>query len=325
MAGDIAEVLHRAGIPIRESGTNVGREHVNICCPFCFETRFHCGIHQTDGWFFCWVCGAKGQWGKLRKVLRKEHGGEHWGEFTPGRTSRYVDDLIGALPAELEGITRDFVTYNPERMHRDDLDAWEYLVCERGLEAKVIQLLRPGIGMRGPYEGDPDLRDYVTFREGDHLIARSMYADVKPRWYKSGKRLGVWGLPWVHMVSPEWVIVTEGVFDALAVPVGYGVAILGSVTSSIWLDLLAKELPRSVKDICLALDPGAKRETTRDIRIELKDLGFGVQTFDWRVVKDLVERDPKFDLDKLRLSEGRDYVLQLVLESLGVVDDQPLI
>lgn len=319
---DLLTVLDDAGIPHKDRGTNVGRSHINICCPYCYEGRFHCGIHEEDGWFLCWVCGEKGQWRKLAFALKKQHSRLSWQDFKTGRASLFIEDLMGKIPRGLEDITRDFVTYDTDKIHEDDLEAWEYLLLERRLESELVRTIRPGIGMRGPNRGDPDLRGYITFRQGDQLIARSMYEDIEPRWWKSASGIDLWGMQWVQVASPEWVVITEGVFDAIAVPLGHGLAILGSISGDKWLGAIAQNLPESVKDICLALDPGVNKRTVTHIRLELGDLGFNVSVLNWSrdEFRELLS-DESFDLDRLRLRMGRDFVLETVLRTTGVIDD----
>lgn len=54
---DVLGYLHSRGVNYREHGKNVGYNDINVCCPFCGETKFHLGINKIDGRLNCWVCG----------------------------------------------------------------------------------------------------------------------------------------------------------------------------------------------------------------------------------------------------------------------------
>jgi len=72
---DIVGLLDALGLPYRVRGRNVGRDHVNICCPRCGDKRFHLGFHKADGWFKCLRCGTGGRWGKKAKRILAEAAG----------------------------------------------------------------------------------------------------------------------------------------------------------------------------------------------------------------------------------------------------------
>ncbi len=323
MAG-LQELLGRAGIATKLRGTNVGAEHVNIHCPFCHEVKFHCGIHEADGWWKCWVCDEKGQWGKMARRLRQDYPSVPWQEFKPGKSTRYVDDIAGDLPRELIDLTRQFFSYDLNRIDDRDLWHWDYLLNERELEPQLITQLRPGVGLRP--SGGQNLNGYVTFRDGQHLIARAMGTQT-PRWWKSGRGFSVWGLDQMQAARPSWAIVCEGVFDALAVPLGHGLAILGSVASGInWAEAIAERAPAELQQVCIVMDPGVRKKTIYTMKLTLADLGFEVSVFDWDRVPD--DEEEGFDLDRLRVNKGRDHVLEQVLHSMGVIDaddDEPLV
>ena len=68
---DIQQFLINKNIEFRKEGKNVGRNETNICCPFCGEDRYHCGINQGKNLFHCWKCGEKGDIAKfISKLLR---------------------------------------------------------------------------------------------------------------------------------------------------------------------------------------------------------------------------------------------------------------
>lgn len=54
---DIESFLDFHNIEYKTSGKNVGQDWISICCPFCGENRFHCGINLNSKVASCWVCG----------------------------------------------------------------------------------------------------------------------------------------------------------------------------------------------------------------------------------------------------------------------------
>lgn len=68
---DIQQFLINKNIEFRKEGKNVSRGETNICCPFCGEDKYHCGINQGKDLFNCWKCSARGNLVKLiSKLLR---------------------------------------------------------------------------------------------------------------------------------------------------------------------------------------------------------------------------------------------------------------
>src|SRR3972149_3507555 len=60
MPFNIEQFLINNNIGYKTSGKNVSKGEYSICCPFCGEAKFHCGINPSKGLFHCWICGGKG-------------------------------------------------------------------------------------------------------------------------------------------------------------------------------------------------------------------------------------------------------------------------
>lgn len=333
------------GIQYRTQGKNVGRNFVNICCPQCGEDRYHFGIHSTDYWYKCWVCGDGGGRYKLYKLMSAVFPSGDWSFIfkQSGVTTTWADTREEDLSYDLRQLTRPFHSYNPDHMHKADLDCWQYLVLNRRLNLETIQAARPGVGLKVPRRSDSrfagsDLRQYVTFTEGQALTARKLdrYKNsAKPRWWRSPAADTVlYGESWVQSSEPEWLVITEGVFDTLSVPIGYGLGILGSVISQDWLGKFAELVPNSVEAICIALDEDVflqHQDTITNLRLVLKgDFGYEVGLFPWSDKRlQQLDGDIKLDLDNVRLHLGADLVLSCILESVGIIsyeeDKNPLL
>ena len=66
---NIENLLIQKQIEYRKEGKNVSRGEYSICCPFCNENRFHCGINPKKGLFNCWICSSSGSIERLISKL----------------------------------------------------------------------------------------------------------------------------------------------------------------------------------------------------------------------------------------------------------------
>lgn len=328
----VVDMLNRAHIEVRERGANVGRGFVGIDCIFCGESRKHLGVNIDEAFFNCWICGEKGPYWRLARKLKSLYPSIPWHEVDVGKATRYIDVEYAKLRPEVEGSTASFSSWDPDMLTDYEFGLWEYLYDERHLERELIEYLEPLVGLNGPHENDAKLRGYVCFRYGDDVVARKISDHYRgPRYWRSFAGGALWGLEYLRS-APEWVVVCEGVFDALAVPLGRGLAILGSVASPDWIGLLAEKLPRSCRDVVLAFDSGVALDspTISSLRLQLADLGLTVHVWDWEDSRfdDAFEAADECDLDEWRLLSGRAVILDYLLELVGVLDgdlDRPLL
>jgi hypothetical protein len=65
---DTIQYLTDRKIDFLLSGSNVGRDHVNIKCLWCDDPSEHLGIHKITGGFNCWICGRKG---KITEIIKE--------------------------------------------------------------------------------------------------------------------------------------------------------------------------------------------------------------------------------------------------------------
>ena len=325
-------MLNRAHVEVREQGANVGHGWIGVDCFFCGESKKHLGINRDEAHFNCWVCGEKGGYWKLARKLKTIYPSIPWHDVDVGKATRYIDVEYDRLRPEVDRATAPFSSWIDDEMTDYEWRLYDYLLTERCLEPELIEYVEPLIGLDGPDKSDAQLRGYVCFRYGDDVVARKTHdIYMGPRYWRSFGGGALWGLEYVRS-APEWVVLCEGVFDALSIPMGRGLAILGSVASQEWLALLSEELPRSCRDIVIAFDSGigAKSKTIRDIRLQLRDLGLAVHVWDWENPRfdAAFRRRDELDLDEFRVSQGREPILDYLLELVGVLDgdlDRPLL
>ncbi len=58
-AFDIYAYLDSQNIHYKESGKNIGRNFLGVCCPFCGDSSYHLGINKRTKGMTCWKCGRK--------------------------------------------------------------------------------------------------------------------------------------------------------------------------------------------------------------------------------------------------------------------------
>lgn len=300
----LQELLDAHQVPYRDRGTNVGREHLNICCPFCAEVRYHCGIHIQDLWFKCFVCGEGGQWGKLRRQLEVTFPHVPWSELTSDRKAVYMDtqsaNKVLSLKIDLPThYLRKFRTSGDEELKKWMLQKpadLKHKYRSRGLDHLALRALDVRVGKNR-------LDGYVGFVEGRNFVARKWKEGVAgPRWYKRIQdRNFLFGASVVAKTERSIGVITEGVFDMLRFPVGSAVAVLGQAVGDGMLAEIVKVF-RGTETIALALDRDCNAGALANLDLSLRDLGFQVRKFDWKEIYDVTVKDA----DEVFLRYGKD-------------------
>lgn len=70
---DIKAYLSDSQISYRDKGKNVSRGWIEIRCPYddCDDRSFHMGINLKSNKYNCWICGRKGYFIDLIKIIEK--------------------------------------------------------------------------------------------------------------------------------------------------------------------------------------------------------------------------------------------------------------
>lgn len=299
----LQSLLSQARIPIRDKGTNVGNMFINICCPYCDDELFHFGIHESELFFKCLVCGTGGGWHKLvSEKLSRQYPHVDWYSLNQSKYKTRYTDTKEYLPKEISDLTRPMLdTDHTEYQYLTEIPYDDELGDKhrpRGFEPSLIATVNPGVGLG-------KLAGYVTFTSGQNLIARNYCNNSKPRWFKSiNDGVYIYGAEFVREVQPDWIAITEGVFDCLSVPYGHGLAILGSMSSIGWISKLVESIPVHTKSVLLLLDRGVPRSTLYKFELILQDCGLSVFHWNWG----LEEFEGLKDIDECRLIYGREWV-----------------
>lgn len=302
---DLQEILVRAGLPVRTQGRNVGAASFNLCCPFCQEERFHLGIHQEHWYFHCWVCNASGGWHKLRDKLIAD--GVALPKQLPKRQDQhhYVDDKV---VKKLTKSRKPAYSFRSLAMDKDAelidwlLDKPTDLTDElrpRWIHKDYLASIKIGLGTR---------KNWLCFPEGNSLVWRiTPFAKLRDdaKWLTDGTNC-VWGLAMAIIKATDTLWLTEGIFDAMRLPPGQSVAVLGDKITSKQLVKILDELP-SVSKMIIAFDPDVRHANLSKLYLDLQALGIQVDRFD--ASQQIIASPVKMDLDNLCIIRNRKFWL----------------
>lgn len=299
----LSERFDDCGIAYRSYGKNVGRENINICCPFCGEERFHCGIHRAHLYFHCWVCGVGGSWKKLKNLLRSIYPNVSW---DINNNENYTDSEV-VSDAKSEFKIRDYFTKRAEIGELNWLtkipavSELKNKFRTRGLPEKILNFYDIRLGI-GKYE------NYVGFAQGENLIARKYRPDKNKLMHLKSVDSSpfIFNFGICNRTKPKIGVITEGVMDCLRFPYGSSIALLTSNCSDSVIGLIANCF-NSADRIILALDRGVKWEIICNLKLILIDLGYEVIALDWNKIKNRKLKD----VDELTLVYGDKFLLDL--------------
>ena len=319
---EIRHALEVERIEYRDRGTNVGADHINICCPFCSDEKFHCGIHETKYIFHCWVCGSRGKWWKLRQRLIELYGNGSGALHRVDVTVRqpiYVDGkrerYNTKIDSEYDSYFRHFDSFDLAFVSYRDIESIQFLIDypenfkdpyrSRGIDPSILPIISPFIGIG-------EFTNSIGFNvEGEWMVRRYVQTS-KANWWKSKSGL-YYGREFVIDEKPKWVVLTEGVFDVFALPLGYAVALGGTHISSNRFTHFIDSLGSSIDHVILAFDRDVRQSVIDQMCFDVSDLGLGYAVFDWSKIPMCIK-----DIDEVRLRLGPNYMSEWVMDQIGV-------
>ena len=261
---DLQTVLTRHNIEYKTRGKNVGRDYINVCCPFCDETRYHCGIHLINPYYKCFVCNRKGgKWEVLQEL---------------GIYQRVSSDKGDTNISDKKEVKQSYRNFTAK-----DLDAYEWLLDipdlddlsndyrPRGFDKSIIDLSIVKIST-GKYDG------CIAFIDDDTCIHRRFKGKSKGKWYKESIVYPpLFGSKAVKIVQPKILLITEGVFDHLSMPFGHSLAVLTNSISNGQIEKILS-ICKNIEKIVFCLDKGVSIGNITD---ELDDSCVDFSFFDW--------------------------------------------
>lgn len=250
---NIQQYLINNKIGYRSSGKNVSRGEYSICCPFCSESKFHCGINPIKQLFHCWICGNKGD---IAKLLSKLLGIS----YIEARTIiNPVSDLKKALEdrdtkkEEVKEINKPKIFSLPEHTHpfiEDKTNIWQEV---------AIKFLRNKYNLTWEHILNANLHYCVSGKYRNRIIIpcyfdNKMVSFISRAWDNNANKrydncpneeslINIKKILYNYdnmKIGQKLIIVTEGSFDCMKSGLDRSVAVLGTEITKDQLSLLAK-------------------------------------------------------------------------------------
>ena len=308
---DLESILQGAGLAYRVRGKNTGANHINICCPFCGEDRFHCGIHKEKGWFKCFVCGQGGGWFLLAKQLNASlsfhqvpynvFGGAEYITEESAESKEVATDkeLCREFDIKTDAQAIKWLTGKP---YKKDI---KHPLRPRWLPDSVMRASEARMGINR-------LSGYIVWQQGGNTVARRYTRSGSgSKWWQKNEGGFVFGYDWCKKFSPKFCVLCEGVFDCLRLPIGSAAAVLGTAISDKTLATVSDMLPTGI-DILLAFDRDAKPDMVETYALRLLEIGYNVKTLDWGKAPCQLAKD----LDEIFVLHGQDGLDRFLTASL---------
>ena len=269
---DIQQFLINKKIEFRKEGKNVGRNEVNLCCPFCGEDRYHCGINQNKNLFHCWKCGEKGD---IAKLISKLLGISY---IEAKQIINPISDLKKALEDRDKKIMKVEEINKPKSFKlpnytkpfiKDSTNIWQeiahdFLVDKYNLTWEDILDAKLHYCFGGKYKNRIIIPCYFNNKMVS-FIARTWDKNGTIRYMNCPNEESLINIKKILYnydnikIGQKLVIVTEGVFDCIKVGLGRSVAVLGTEITKDQLTLLAK---LSAKNLIVMFDSDPHLKTT---------------------------------------------------------------
>ena len=291
MPHDISTVLTIAGIPNRVKGKNVGRGFVNVCCPFCDEGRFHCGINTDKLWFKCFVCNTGGSWTRLGKELSKIHKGFDYRSIEDG--SSYIDHSDYEPVRIIKGFAPIYIPLN-----------WVTdLLSDRNLNyfdiSTDLKLYSVDKGRKCLAFGDGSFgKRIIWYPRGNPKYKK--YFDEKVK----DDRHWLFGL---DSFKGGNAVIVEGLFDMISARM-YKIPAIAALTkiaagTKQSEDTIVQLLAKNIQRVTIAFDRDVGYNATHDLAMEMRDSGIDTNVFDWRKLPRSVK-----DFDEARIKSPHKFL-----------------
>lgn len=263
-------------------------------CPFCSHHKQKLAINMSTGQWHCWVCSTAGRnlFGLLKRMGIKnkyQELGTILGELPKYKIKKDVETVL-TLPSEYKPV------WKIEERNLEGRHAFSYLF-KRGIPADQMMKYRLGYCETGDYANRIIIPSYDADDKLNFFVGRAYYESTMP--YKNPtvsknvvgfESLISWKFP---------LIICEGPMDAMAIRRN-AVPLFGSTLQS---ELLDKIISNNVKEVVLALDADAERQTYK-IAHQLIQEGVAVR------IIDMQGRDPNelgFDFMSNEIRNQKDF------------------
>lgn len=187
---------------------------ISFCCPYHDDHEPSFGIDTKEGGFNCFTCGETGTFGDLLFYLGIESDFEEVDAMSEGEWKDVVESLDSRVGKKLRWPGEDIKVRSPYEERAPQKYA-KYLEDERFLPTHAVVRFEMGWN---PKEQDRILIP-VRSLKGDQVIwiERRRIDGGKPKYWRpkgTKKEFALYGYSDIR--RHNWVVVTEGIFDAIA-------------------------------------------------------------------------------------------------------------
>jgi len=197
-----------------------------ILCPEP-DTEFHLYVNRIKGVYHCFRCGAKGKLRDLADTLTLDS----FAKVVKDRVKLVKKGDSGELVKTLPRSRRIANSNETNPLHRNKITKAGLYFKSRGFVAHEVRFnkLRVCIDGVGIYCNTVIFPIYNSRKELEYFVCRTMIEGKEPKyvnapWNKEGTTFQ----PWTKHKESPYVVVCEGVFDALKIArVAPSIAILG--------------------------------------------------------------------------------------------------
>jgi len=236
----IEQFLRINNIEYRTNGKNVSKGEYSICCPYCGEAKFHCGINPSKGLFNCWKCSEKGNIVRLVAKIKNISFIEAKEIINPTSELKKILEERNKVVEESEIISnKDFKL--PEHTYRfdkdDKINMWQevalnFLKEKYDLNWDDIEQANLCYCVYGRYKNSIIIPFYLHGKMVN-FISRSWDKNAKKRYDNCPNEESLVNTKkmiynYDNVKGKQQIIVVEGCFDAIKTGLDRTVALCGT-------------------------------------------------------------------------------------------------
>ena len=264
---DLIEYFKKNRIFYRDSGKNVGRDEINICCIDCGEDGYHLGINLKKQMYHCWKCDIGGTLAFL--ISRFENCSYQKAVELISKPNRKLDGLEKTISDYQISIINN-ITNNTNKIATTifklppfpkflmdeskniifKLQAVQYL-CNRGITSEIIKKANLHYCYYGKYKNRIIVPIYYQ-NKLVNFLGRTWDIEAKKRYINcpndqsliSSKKL-LYNYDNIQQ-NVERLIIVEGVFDCFKSGLNRTVATLGTAVTFEQKQLILKLNPKEL-------------------------------------------------------------------------------
>ena len=257
MPFNIEQFLINNNIGYRTSGKNVSKGEYSICCPYCGEAKFHCGINPSKGLFNCWKCSEKGNIVRLVAKIKNVSFIEAKEIISPtSELKKVLEERNKVVEEPIIIPNKDFkLPLHTYRFDYNITNMWQeialnFLKDKYDLSWNDIILADLHYNVHGRYKNSIIIPFYLNGKMVN-FISRSWDKNNKKRYDNCPNELSLVNVKkmvynYNNVKGKQQIIIVEGCFDAIKTGLRRTVALCGTEITqeqrNILIGLKAEEL-----------------------------------------------------------------------------------